>query len=117
MSKHFLQLDDRYRIVVADQRNFSLEELQEVIKRDSKTKEPTGEIEYKWFNVGYHGLNLEHALNSYLRIKTRDCIDKGLATNIHDLMEVISTTSKEIIESIHDVKVIIRDGKIVKKIN
>lgn len=66
-----LQLDDKYRVVVADKLNFSLERLEEVL--ELKTKKPTGE--FKWKNVAYVGLNLNHAIKRYSKEVQRDGVE------------------------------------------
>jgi hypothetical protein len=67
------ELDDKYRVVVADKLNLSLEKLEEVI--ELKTKKPTGE--FKWKNVAYVGLNLNHAIKRYSKEVIRDGIQYG----------------------------------------
>jgi hypothetical protein len=89
-----LKLDDNYRVVVADKLNFSLERLEEVL--ELKSKKPTGE--FKWKNIAYVGLNLNHAIKRYSKEVQRDGVEHSdlldKLKHLEDMIDRIATKDK-----------------------
>ncbi len=88
-----LQIDEKWRFT-SDKYNFILQKYEDVI--DRKTKEPTGEKE--WKDMGYFGGNLKVALkkfsNEYIRDQDKLYIDE-LITKLEEIENKIDRVVKQ----------------------